>query len=66
MVVLNPACKATLLSMFYGKQSRNVISCLVSRHRRPKLYTFALRTRVVRSLLSELDLHGGTDTVYFF
>ena len=64
-LVSDPAGKAAQLSNFFdGKQSRNVVGCPVSCHRRPKLCTFAFRSREVRRLLSEHDPHGGDDLLY--
>ena len=61
------AVEAALLSYFFdGKQSRDVIGCHASYHRRPKLRTFTFRSREARRLLSELDPHGGVDPLGFF
>ena len=66
-LVSDPAGKAALLSNYFdGKQSRDVVGCSASCHRRPKLCTFAFRSREVRRLLLELDPHGGVDPLGFF
>ena len=63
----DPAGKAALLSNFFdGKQSRDVVGCPVSCHRRPKLCTFAFRSRDVQRFPSELDLDGRVDPLEFF
>ena len=57
-LVSDPSGKAALLSnSFDGKQSRDVVGCPAYCHRRPKLCTFAFRSREVRRLHSELDPH---------
>ena len=63
----DPAGKAALLSRFYDrKQSRDVVNCPASYHRRPKFCTFACRSSEVLLLLSELDPHKGIDPLVFF
>ena len=65
--VSDQASKAVLLNNFFdGKQSRDIVGCPAFCHRRPKLCTFAFRSREVRRLLSELDPHSGVDPLEFF
>ena len=59
--------KATLLSnLFDGKQSRDVVDCTASCHRRSKFCTFAFRSHEYGRLLSVLDPHSGVCHLGFF
>ena len=59
--------KADLLSdHFDSKQSREAVDLPLTYHPSPSLTTFAVRSSVVRSLLLDLDLYGGTDPLGVF
>ena len=59
--------KADLLSNhFDSKQTRESLDLLVTCHPSPSLITFAFRSSVVKRLLLNLDLYGGTDPLGMF
>ena len=66
-LAFHPQEKAELLSdVFDGKQSRETLDLPPTCSIRPKLTSFAFRSREVLRLLSDLDSQGGTDPLGFF
>ena len=66
-LVADPASKADLLSSFFdSKQSREDIGLPHSCPPKPKLSSFAFRSRAVHKLLLNLDSYGGVDPLGFF
>lgn len=67
VLVSDPVQKAeVLLSAFEGKQSDRVLELPSTCHPAPTFCGVAFRSRKVRDLLSDLDAHGGTDSLVFF
>ena len=59
--------KADMLSdHFDGKQSGDPVDLPSTCHPSPSLTTFAIRSRVVKRLLLDLDSYGGTDPLRMF
>ena len=59
--------KVDLLSDHYdSKQPREPVDLPLTCHPSPSLTTIAFRSSVVRHLLLDLDLYGGTDPLVMF